>query len=929
MTPSKNWPLIIVAAITALGFGLRLINLGQSDLIFDEAASVFIARKPLAEMIPYLLRAFHEHPPGYYTLLAGWIQLVGDSESMLRMLSVFFGTLSIPLIYRWAREAIGVKAGLVAALLLSLAPVHVFYSQNARMYTLIGALAVVSWLLIVRLQKADRVKYWIALSACGLFGLATHYYMGFVIASQAFYLLVTWQQNKRLFLKWLVWLGTPLAFAGLYVLLSPGVMGTLRAMFKGGLGSVVTIGSLRALAADLVFGPHGNLGIGAWSIVLGVMAFGIGLALSNRVGVKRSIGLQLLSAIIVPVIFVVLMPETLAVRYVLFLAFPMILALSLVILLPVIISTRRTMWVPSMAILTAMIALNVSRLPYHYAAVTSVYGRTIAFLRANDRSGDGVIFNGPWQSILQQYYPIGQVPYVYLPPQSPPFLDPQATEPHLIEFLKTYQRLWVIPLEVDLSDPDRYVVGWLNAHAYHAIEEKNIALYYAPPQSIDAILSQPIRFDQAVQLTTAQIASTTLQAGDAALVTLTWQTTQSINGDLQITLEVIDQSGEVWGQRIYRPGAYYMTPEQWNSGQSIVDRQAIPIDPGAPPGNYFLRVAVQRMSSGEVLPAMDQPDPTYAALTALKINAPHERVADEQLPGTHVNVRFADRLELIVYRLSATQFVQGGVVPITLYWRSLGGERDVDVDVTLVDSSGKVLDQSRGPLGPEWYRATRWPKDSVVATSTALYIPPRLNGGAYQLHVTMRDPAGQPIAAQGQVAHPGFLALWTEQTAETHDTWKIGDVSIAERERNFQVPAFQHALSIKFGDQIQLLGFDLDATHAQPGGQLRVKFYWQALKDIDHNFVVFTHLIDANGQQQGQHDSMPVGGLNPTTFWQQDEVIADEYVIDIDPNARSGSYTLDFGWYESDSGTRLSAIAVNGGRYRDDVAKITGISTEP
>jgi len=94
-----------------LALGLRLIQVGYSDLTFDESASIFIARKPLAEMLPYLLRAIHEHPPGYYVLLAGWIQLVGDSEVALRLLSVFIGTLSIPLMYRVGQAADPLAAG--------------------------------------------------------------------------------------------------------------------------------------------------------------------------------------------------------------------------------------------------------------------------------------------------------------------------------------------------------------------------------------------------------------------------------------------------------------------------------------------------------------------------------------------------------------------------------------------------------------------------------------------------------------------------------------------------------------------------------------------------------------------------------------------------------------------------------------------------
>src|SRR5512136_1154844 len=108
---AKSGVTLLVAAITLLALVLRLINLGYSNLTFDETASYFVASKPLAEMLPYLLRAFHEHPPVYFLTLAGWIQLVGISEVALRLLSVFCGVLSIPLMYQFGRKAINARAG--------------------------------------------------------------------------------------------------------------------------------------------------------------------------------------------------------------------------------------------------------------------------------------------------------------------------------------------------------------------------------------------------------------------------------------------------------------------------------------------------------------------------------------------------------------------------------------------------------------------------------------------------------------------------------------------------------------------------------------------------------------------------------------------------------------------------------------------------
>jgi 4-amino-4-deoxy-L-arabinose transferase-like glycosyltransferase len=329
---AKHRVVLLAAAITLLALLLRLINLGFSDLTFDETASYFVASKPLGEMLPYLLRAFHEHPPSYFVTLAGWMQLIGTSEDALRLLSVFCGVLSIPLMYQFGRKAINARAGMVAAVLLALAPAHIFYSQTARMYTLLGALALLTWWLILKLETNNQKRYWLSLTVCSLIGLGTHYYMGLVIASQAVYWLLAGKRQRRLLLQWLLWLSAPILLAVLYLFTSPGAQGTLRRMFGHGLGESLSVGPLRGLAAEMLFGPHGNtLGITGWGLLLFIVAFGVGLALSNRTGVRREIGVLLLCAISVPITATLVLPETIAARYVIYVLFPIILALTVVI----------------------------------------------------------------------------------------------------------------------------------------------------------------------------------------------------------------------------------------------------------------------------------------------------------------------------------------------------------------------------------------------------------------------------------------------------------------------------------------------------------------------------------------------------------------------------------------------------------------------
>lgn len=146
----------IRVAVLALAAGLRLHDLGRADVWVDEANGILIASGALSD-IPARLR-FDSSPPLYYGLLHVWKALAGDGAAALRLLSVAFGVA-----LAGAAWAVGARlpirgAGLFSALAVATSPVHVFHSQQVRMYTLLGLLALLSVWLLVRFLRGGRTR---------------------------------------------------------------------------------------------------------------------------------------------------------------------------------------------------------------------------------------------------------------------------------------------------------------------------------------------------------------------------------------------------------------------------------------------------------------------------------------------------------------------------------------------------------------------------------------------------------------------------------------------------------------------------------------------------------------------------------------------------------------------------------------------------
>lgn len=105
---------------------------------------------------------------------------------------------------------------------------------------------------------------------------------------------------------------------------------------------------------------------------------------------------------------------------------------------------------------------------------------------------------------------------------------------------------------------------------------------------------------------------------------------------------------------------------------------------------------------------------------------------------------------------------------------------------------------------------------------------------------------------------------------------------------------------------IHLLGADLPASTAVPGGKPAFTLYWQTERGTVRPYTVFTHLIAPDGSLAAQQDNWPVSGQWPSTCWPAGETVVDRYELTLPPDLPPGDYRLFTGLYDARDGTRLT-----------------------
>jgi len=188
---------LLLLSIIVLAFALRLFHLDLQSLWMDEVSSIRLAATRL-ERLPGRLSRDIAHPPLYYYLLHLWILLVGNSEFAVRYLSLIFGTLLVPLLYRFGSRLLGERTVLIAASMAALAPVQVYYSQETRMYTLAAFLTLLGFYLFVRLlEEGASRRIWAAYLFVTALSLYVHYYSFLLLAAENLLFLFTLLHRKE------------------------------------------------------------------------------------------------------------------------------------------------------------------------------------------------------------------------------------------------------------------------------------------------------------------------------------------------------------------------------------------------------------------------------------------------------------------------------------------------------------------------------------------------------------------------------------------------------------------------------------------------------------------------------------------------------------------------------------------------------------
>lgn len=429
------------------------------------------------------------------------------------------------------------------------------------------------------------------------------------------------------------------------------------------------------------------------------------------------------------------------------------------------------------------------------------------------------------------------------------------------------------------------------------------------PPRVAAVSGPTAEFANGAQLAGWRVKSVPeLEPTGITTFELFWTTLQPANGDFIVALRLLDEDGDVVGQRDQLPDHGLRPPRLWLPGLLVRDEQQIRLQEGVPAGRYRLALSIRR--GGNWVSVAEGPRVSWhegngVAVTGVTLGEVDLGAAQpRQAPDLRhsAGVVFGDVIELASWEIEAplgkdnrlADVEPGDTLRVRLQWRARVDPDDYAVFVHVHDHALQLLaqDDDRPRRGyaptPLWHRG-----DEVI--------------DEYQVEIPRDAAPGRYTLSVGWYNRLEIQNLPITSGSATGDRYVLGVVKVVPGQVEPEDAPDFRSVGVTFGERARLRGVVVEQPESyESGNRLRVTLYWEAVGGPWPDATVFVHLVDGGGKLVAQHDGPPMNGGFPLSIWSDDDVIADSHEIVLPAGVSPDAAQLAIGLYDSQTGARYT-----------------------
>jgi len=785
------------------------------------------------------------HPPFYYALLHLWIALLGSGAVAVRLLSAFVGTLTVPLLYLVGRRLVDGRVGMLASLVMAIAPFHVYYSQEVRMYglvTLLGLLSVYFVLLLLETRETAsgrrQTLLWVGYVGITLAALCTQYYAAFIPLFQTIFVVgyfVLSQLKRRagpirqrgistalLLVRWLIAQGI------LFLLYVPWIIYAGGQLTEYVIGKVVHEG-YRPSGLWAFFGQH-------------LATFGLGHLAPDQ---------------------------------------------------------GHLYWTGSLFFLLALLgALGYSRIcsgwicnpaagPPDYKSGGSGSHSFTDPRRQRPATGISRPQIAPAGFAIRREQKCGLLSIVFL----------------LLYLLVPLLMAYFINLRFPFAPIGMERLSLLATPAYYLLVGLGLAWLWKGPRLLFWLSTLALicvsgfslygfytveRYPQDDYRPLIARVQTMASPDDAIFCIYPWQV-----GYFESYYR-----GE-------RPHVILASSGEWSFStqrklKGLLDEGRRLWVPAYQAKGGIMESQVERFLLAKSYPILNE----WHGTTRLSFYAPADPKGLQKPFGS---INFDNRLRLLEYALDPGPMEAGwGVVTVDLLWlkeRKLEGRYLVGLRLT--DQTGRTWGQRDSEPMSGLCPFSTWQEGEQVLDHHGLLVPAGTPPGDYQLKLGVyraADEQGLTILDKNSIPQGTEAVLGVVQVVSPGHHPPVEALAIEH-------PLSADLADSEEGPVLRLLGYSLGEGTLKPGQVLKLTLFWQALADVSRDYIIFVQLYDDKGKLWANREISPVDGNCPTAGWQAGQLVRDPHDFVVPAALPDGQYHLVIGLYRAIDRKRLAVVA--------------------
>jgi hypothetical protein len=133
---------------------------------------------------------------------------------------------------------------------------------------------------------------------------------------------------------------------------------------------------------------------------------------------------------------------------------------------------------------------------------------------------------------------------------------------------------------------------------------------------------------------------------------------------------------------------------------------------------------------------------------------------------------------------------------------------------------------------------------------------------------------------------------------------------------------YPNPISVNFGHEVTLVGYNLGPRRAQPGGTVELTTYWRVQRPLAENYTFFAQVVAEDTTRWASQDVAPAAG---TSTWPAGSVQPLTMPLSLAAETPADVYPMIIGLYTrtADGGFDRLQIISEDGRPTDDFLQLT------